>query len=102
VYEWPIFSWSLLTWDVWIGDLNITFTQFFHLLAPYTIKKKKKKKNTKWVWEVRNLGPRPQITWISPNPEAPPGEMLLMKRVWMNVKNVWIFAKTQILHYPPL
>jgi hypothetical protein len=48
------------------------------------------------------FGPRPQITRISPTPEAPPGEMLLMKRVWMGVKNVWIFAKTRILHYPPL
>jgi hypothetical protein len=38
-------------------------------------------KKPKWIQEVRNLYPRPRITPISPNPEAPPGEMLLMKRV---------------------
>jgi hypothetical protein len=48
------------------------------------------------------LTPCPQIPRISPIPKAPPGEMILMKRVWMSLKNVWIFPKTWILHYPPL
>jgi hypothetical protein len=61
-----------------------------------------REKTPKWVWEGRKLDPHPQITRISSNPEATPGEMLLMKREWMSVKNVWIFAKTRILHYPPL
>jgi hypothetical protein len=96
-----LFSWRLLIWHVWIYDhLTCTYQFFWNKLfffCPIF-----REKTPWWVLGLRNLAPRPRIPRISPIPKAPLGEMILMKRVWMSLKNVWIFPKTWILHYPPL
>jgi hypothetical protein len=55
-----------------------------------------REKSLNGLWGVQNLDPLPQIAQISLTPEGPQWKMLHMKGVWISVKNVWIFAETQI------